>query len=196
MVADLLGLIAAGLLLVPSFAVLLVADWRWLILALAGQYVGVFLLVWISWPLEQAVVKLIAGWMGGAVLGTTLLNLEPQDTTSSQPINRLFRFFAGLLVVLLTISIAPQLVEWTPGASIVQVWGSSLLIGMGLLQLGLTQQPLRVVLALLTLLSGFEILYSVVEDSILIAGLLALATLGLSLVGSYILVAPTMTEAE
>ena len=196
MEADLLGFVGAGLLLLTSFGLVLASDWRWLILALAGQYMGVFLLVWISWPLEQAVVKVIAGWMGGAVLGTTLLNQPGGTTSAGQPINRLFRFFAGLLILLLTVSVAPLLVEWVPGASIVQAWGGSLLIGMGLLHLGLTQQPLRVVLSLLTLLAGFEILYSVVEDSILVAGLLALSTLGLSLVGAYLLVAPTMAEAE
>lgn len=196
MEADLLGLIAVGILVLTSFSLLLGADWRWLILALAGQYVGVFLLVWISWPLEQAVVKLIAGWMGGAVLGTTLLGLDSPDGKTPQPVNRLFRFFAGVLVVLVAFSVAPLLREWVPGASITQILGGALLLGMGLLHLGLTQEPLRVVLALLTMLSGFEILYSTVEESILVAGLLALTTLSLALVGAYLLTAPTMRAEE
>ncbi|HJS28314.1 MAG TPA: hypothetical protein VJ768_01740 [Anaerolineales bacterium] len=193
---DLLGLIAAGLLALTSLSLLLASDWRWMILALAGQYVGVFLLVWISWPLEQAVVKLIAGWMGGAILGTTLLSMEGDDWGARPSINRLFRTFAALLVILITTSVAPRLIDWVPGADLAQVWGGFLLFGMGLLHLGLTQQPLRVVLALLTLLSGFEVLYSAVEDSILVTGLLAVTTLSLCLVGAYLVMVPVLDEVD
>jgi hypothetical protein len=194
MQADLLGLISVGLLALTSFGLLLSTDWRWLILTLAVQYIGVFLLVWASWPLEQAVVTVIAGWMAGAVLGTTLLSVDDLDAGPSQPVNRLFRFFAGLLMLVFTYSISPRLLDWVPGASLIQIWGGWLLIGMGVLHLGLNQQPLRVVLALLTFLSGFEILYAVVENSILITGLLALVTIGVALAGSYLLVAPIMNE--
>ena len=71
-----------------------------------------------------------------------------------------------------------------------------ILMGMGLLQLGFTGQPLRTIIGLLTLLSGFEIIYVSVETSTLVAGLLASVNLGLSLVGAYLLVAPTMEETE
>jgi uncharacterized membrane protein len=67
--------------------------------------------------------------------------------------------------------------------------GSLLLIGMGLLHLGITSYVLRVVIGLMTVLSGFEILYSAVEGSILVAALLAVINLGLALVGAYLLIA-------
>jgi hypothetical protein len=51
-------------------------------------------------------------------------------------------------------------------------------------------------LGLLTVLSGFEILYAAVESSILITGLLAAVTLGLAVVGAYLLTAPTMEESS
>jgi hypothetical protein len=194
--ADLLGLIAVIILVFTSFGLLLSMDWRYLVLALAGQYLGVFLLVWISWPLEQAVVKLVAGWMAGAILGTTLINIEGSAARSGRQINRVFRFLAGTLILLFVFSITPSLIDWVPGATTAQIWGGLLLIGIGLLHLGLDQHPLRVVLALLTLLSGFEILYSVVEDSILVAGLLAGIDLSLAMVGAYLLLAPTLEEVE
>jgi hypothetical protein len=77
-----------------------------------------------------------------------------------------------------------------------QVWGGLILIGIGLLHLGLTAQPLRVVLGLLTVLSGFEILYAAVESATLVAGLLAGVNLGLALVGAYLLVSPGLEEAR
>jgi hypothetical protein len=51
----------------------------------------------------------------------------------------------------------------------------------------------------MTVLSGFEILYSAVEGSILVAALLAVINLGLALVGAYLMIAenaPQETEVE
>ncbi|MGE5375620.1 MAG: hypothetical protein ACM3XO_11245, partial [Bacteroidota bacterium] len=68
------------------------------------------------------------------------------------------------------------------------------LIGMGLLHLGITSYILRVVIGLMTVLSGFEILYAAVEGSILVAALLATINLGLALVGAYLLIAQNNAE--
>ncbi len=57
--------------------------------------------------------------------------------------------------------------------------GSLLLIGMGLLHLGITARILPVTIGLMTVLAGFEILYSSVEGSVLVAALLAVINLGL-----------------
>lgn len=65
---------------------------------------------------------------------------------------------------------------------------------MGLLQLSLTSNPLRVIIGILTSLSGFEILYAAIETSTLVTGLLAVVTLGLALVGAYLLITPTMEK--
>ena len=67
--------------------------------------------------------------------------------------------------------------------------GSLLLIGAGVVHLGVTSNLLRVTLGLLTMLTGFEILYAAVESSILVAGLLSVTSLGLGIVGSYLLIA-------
>jgi hypothetical protein len=72
--------------------------------------------------------------------------------------------------------------------------GSLLLVGMGLLHLGVSNHILRVTLGLMTALSGFEILYATVENSILVAGLLAIINLGLAFVGSYLLIASNVEE--
>jgi hypothetical protein len=74
--------------------------------------------------------------------------------------------------------------------------GGLMLIAMGLLHLGITSQVLRVTLGLMTVLTGFEILYATVEGSALVTGLLAVITLGLSLVGSYLMIASGSVEAE
>jgi hypothetical protein len=89
-----------------------------------------------------------------------------------------------------------RLVIWLPEITVQAAYGAMILISLGLLHLGLTTHPFRVVLGLLTILSGFEILYSAVESSILITGLLAIVTLGLAIAGAYMITAPTLEEAS
>ncbi len=66
----------------------------------------------------------------------------------------------------------------------------------GLLHLGMSTRPFREVVALLTTLAGFDLLYTGVEQSILVAGVQSLITLGLALVGSYVITAPSMRTGE
>jgi hypothetical protein len=116
------------------------------------------------------------------------LNQKETQEEHSWPSGIIFRLLAIILVVLVILSIAPGLVIWLPGnINLPVVEGSTILMGLGLLHLGMTAQPLRVIVGLLTVLAGFEILFAAVESSILVAGLLAGVNLGLAVVGIYIL---------
>jgi hypothetical protein len=180
----------AGVLLLVSL------EWRLSIGVLAFLYVGVFLLVSLSWPIERAVVKLVAGWMSGAVLGMALIGL-PEETHHPfrlKTVTSIFRLLVASLVLLVAISLAPKITEWIPEISLYQAYGGAILISLGLLHLGLTAQPLRVTLGLLTVLAGFEIFYAAVEDSTLVTGLLAGVDLGLALLGAYLISLPVVEE--
>jgi len=72
--------------------------------------------------------------------------------------------------------------------------GSLLLIGMGLLHLSVTDRILQVTVGLMTVLAGFEILYTAVESSTLMAALLAVVNLGLALAGSYLMIASNAVD--
>lgn len=186
-----LGFIAGAVLLVSW-------DWRISVGSLAVQYCCVFVLVSISWPIESAAVKLVAGLMASAVLGLALFNL-PDNLIQERRLVRseiIFRMIAAILAGLFAITGGSKLVEWFAEISIDQAYGALILITLGLIQLGLTMRPLRVVIGLLTVLSGFGIIHAAVENSILITGLLAVITLGLSIVGAYLLTAPTLEEAS
>jgi hypothetical protein len=54
---------------------------------------------------------------------------------------------------------------------------------------------MRVIIGLLTIISGFEIIYAVVEFSALVAGLLAGVTMGLAFLGVYLLFQSSIEEA-
>lgn len=57
---------------------------------------------------------------------------------------------------------------------------------LGLLQASIYKPPMRVVLGLLTLLSGFGIAYGAIESSLAVIALLVVVHLGLALAGSYL----------
>ena len=65
---------------------------------------------------------------------------------------------------------------------------------MGLLQIGFTDEPLYTSIGLLTITAGFEIIYALIDSSILVAGLLAGANLGIAMIGTYLLAAPQVED--
>ena len=183
--------IAVVTILITSIGLLLTRDWRWSIILLAIQYLGMFILTLQHWPLGMASVKVVAGWMSAAILGMTRSGMPSLnfDEQSFWPRGRLFRLLAAGMVLLIISAATPSVDTIMADAGYAVTGGSLLLIGMGLLHLGITSYILRVVIGLMTVLSGFEILYSAVEGSILVAALLAIINLGLALVGAYLLVA-------
>lgn len=183
-------------LAVTSIVLLMSQNWRLCVLALAVQYLAAFWLVALIWPVGLAAVKLVAGWMAGSLIGATQPESELLDDHFNSQAGRALRLIAALVILLVSYTLAPAVQEWIPG-NLAIVWGGVLLIGMGILQLGMTTLTLRVVFGLLTIVTGFEILYAVVEYSVLVTGILAFINLGLALVCAYLLASPSMQgEAE
>lgn len=193
-----ISLPALVLVFVTSTFLLLARDWRLLITVLALQYVGVFLLVVLSWSVEMAVVKVLTGWMAGAVLGVGVAIFPASWSVEERfsPSGWLFRLLAVGLVTLVIVSSAPRIADWLPDVEMEVILGSLVLIGNGLLNVSLTSHPFRVTVGLLTLLSGFEILYAALEVSALVAGLLAGVNLGLALAGAFLIVIPSMEAVD
>ena len=190
--------IAVGVMVITSAGLLFVRDWRWNIVLLSVQYLGMFVLMLQHWPVGMASVKVVAGWMSAAILGMTRSGLPDQtaDDENMWPRGRLFHLFAAATVVLIVAVVTPSVDTIMADAGFPVTNGGLLLIGMGLLHLGITARILRVAIGLMTVLSGFEIIYATVEGSILVAALLAVINLGLALVGSYLLIASNTQKAE
>jgi hypothetical protein len=190
--------IAAAVILITATGLLLTRDWRWSIILLAVQYLAMFVLTLQHWPLGMASVKVVAGWMSAAILGMTRSGISDVefDEEYTWPRGRLFRLFAAGTALLIVVVVTPTVdtVMADPGFAVTA--GSLLLIGLGLLHLGSTGSVLRVTMGLMTILAGFEIIYSAVEGSVLVAALLAMINLGLALVGAYLLVASNAQEIE
>jgi len=170
--------ILAGL---SSLILFLNQKWRWNILAIAVIYVSVFWMVLQVWSPGLAVVKLIAGWMAGAILGSAM----KEDTVSLAEENKVEQRFKLVIVMIMWIfsfSIMQRLSTKLPIPEAL-IWGGVLLIIMGILQISMSLQPIRIIFGLLVAFSGFEVLYAGVEQSLLVAGFLVIITLGIALIG-------------
>ena len=215
MIFETLPILMVILLGFTSTLLMVIRSWRLRIIILAVQYLGVFVLVIGSWPVEMAVAKLVAGWMASAILGMAMLEVPQSDqvvaelpfvetggasipsaTRPRQPIIHVFYLLVAVLVALAAISIAPTLQTWIPGVSQEQALGSVILVFMGTLHLAFRSRPFGITIGLMTALAGFEILYAAVESSVLVAGFMAAINLSLAMIGSYLLTAPYMESQE
>ena len=197
--ASLFQTLSVALLFLCAVGILLVKNWRWMTGLLALQYIGVLSLVSISWPVEIAVVKLVAGWMAAAVLFLTYVNIPDSAAETQNELSFPEIFFRGFTAVLIGISmysLVPVAMRWFLGATNQQTLGGLLLLGLGLLQLGLSREAIRIVIGVLTVISGFEILYATLEASVLMTGLLAILNIGIAFVGAYLLLASYLEETS
>jgi hypothetical protein len=165
---------------------LLSDSWRWTIAGLAIQYLVVFLLVAQIWPIGLAAIKLVAGWLAGVLLSMVNSPKQLEEPFLSPRSARIFRLFSAGLILMIVFAVTPSVNTLLPLPYHYLLIGL-MLIGMGVLQFGISQRHLRVILGLLTLLSGFEVIYSSLEGSALLAAILAAITLALGLIGSTIL---------
>lgn len=192
MVADIISWVSVGLAVVTSASILISRDWRISLGALALQYFSVFWLVTRHLPFAMGSIKLITGWMVIAVLGMTRLSLpgmEEGEQDAFFPRGASFRVTLMGIVVLVAVGATPRIEAVIPGLGLPVIAGGLVLIGAGVVHLGVTSDLMRVILGLMTMLSGFEILYAAVESAILVTGLLAAINLGLGALGSYLLMA-------
>lgn len=184
-----------GLIFITSMVMLVSQRARISIVALAIQYLAVFWLITQVWPVSLAAVKLVAGWMAVIVLSTSQPSGKLVDENLGTIYGRIFRALTALIVWIVIFSLEPVLKQVLPLDSSILL-GALGLLGMGLVQLGVSTRPLRVIIGLLTFLSGFEIVYAAVEGSLLVAGLLAAVTAGISLAGAYLLTLSHPQEDE
>ncbi len=130
----------------------------------------------ICWRVLACVATLAAGYgrreTGRRLDGHRIHRHDFANLNLQEPIEkywaqgRSFLLFMIGMAALFAVAAAPLIESTLPGIGIPVSIGGILLIVMGLLQLGITTQGLRVILGLLTTLSGFEILYAAMEGSV------------------------------
>jgi hypothetical protein len=163
---------------------------------LAAQYAAVAWLSALALPPQVAVVKVVAGMITCGVLALTAAGSRMQDGSATGVAGRAFRAIAGVLIVAAAIGIGQTNWMRVPDIQQEAAMAAALLMSLGLLQLGLFRTALRVCIGLITVLSGFEIAYSVIEPALAILALLASVHIGLALVVSYLTLMTRSPELE
>lgn len=179
-----------------QIVILLTRDKRIILVGLGIQYVIVFYYVNLIWPLGPSIIKLVAGGMSCVILGLSMVDI-PKSGIDNRGIflrTQIFKGLVGLIVILTVFSLAPRISLWIQGLSESLLVSSVILVAFGFLHIALSPMELKAIVGLLTAISGFEILFSSLENSLLLAGLIAGIHLGLALIGSYLIIHPESGE--
>ncbi|MBN1135720.1 MAG: hypothetical protein JXM73_04000 [Anaerolineae bacterium] len=209
-ISDILSFMAGlpsliGLILAAAI-IFLAADWRLSLAALLVQYILVGMALSPSIQQEVVIVKILAGVLAVVILylsarlvppapavsaggGETHLFLRLHVDWAAGPLGLPLRFLTVLLVGLAIVRLfqgyQPTLLP--TDLALAACW----LGGMGLLGLILSDDPLRVAPAALTILAGFDLAYAGLDQNLAVAGFCGVLTLLAALAFSYLILVPT-----
>lgn len=201
------GLPAAYLVLLAAGILTVIWDWRVAILALVGHYFAVGLLYAEVLDPRLAMVKLLVGVFVCLILYFTARQVGwgalPPDLSEEEALQwrgerRLrfglylspgslpFRLLLALLLIVVVVVLSRRPGYQLPAVPEAVNLAVYALVGLGLVNAGLTGEPLRSGIGLLLVLSGFELFYNTVEQSILMLAFLAGANLAVALAIAYL----------
>jgi hypothetical protein len=196
-----LALPALAGLLATATVLTLITDWRLRFVALALQYGLAALVLAQSVIWQVAAVKAVVGTLVVAILMLTgrQVNFARRTPLPGQPegrlsafrrielqTNLLFRIVAVALCAIAAWYLVTETGYAVPGLPLSLNLAGVLLAVLGLLGLGLTEEPISTGIALLTVLTGFDLLYAPLERSLAVVALIAAVHFGAALVVSYL----------
>ena len=171
--------------IVLSGAILVLEDRRYRLAVLAViELIGFILIVQI-WPIALALVKLISGWMGIALLTFAFI---PSDIKkeSNEPIpTKIFRLMLGVFGWIIVLTSIQGLNEWLP-ISYTNLFIGLIFFIIGMISLSLGLKTFDIILCLLVFLQGFDIIYSSLEGSALVTAMFAVIIISICLTGSFL----------
>lgn len=167
-----------------SGLVMIVSDWKWRLACLSMVQLIAFLLIAQIWPIALAAVKLLSGWIGIAILGSSLLVIDEQSGTEQNSSFRLFKFALTSLTWMVIIVLVQRLNIWLP-ISYTHLFSGLVFFLCGILFVSIHHSIIEAITGLLIFLAGFDIIYSSLEGSALVTGIYAVVVLLISLLGRY-----------
>lgn len=201
--------VTAGLMVVSR-------DWRLNVIALAVQYFFVALLMTQVVRLELAAVKALIGWLICLAFYLTEQQVKSLTRASGERSDLSFqgwfearvdgwrrqgisvRAAFGFMAAVVVSVAAVAAVSAIPISQVPEEFALAcyLLVGLGILLLGLSQDPLRVGVGMLMFLSGFDLFYVVLEPSLVVTGLLGSISFVIALGMAYLKTIQAATSDE
>ena len=204
------GFTAAYAVLLTAVLVIIIWDWRFALLALAAQYFFAGLLFVDLLDPRLAIVKLLAGWFACLILYVTARQVNwgghPQDVSTDElsdvapertfqigplkiPASLPLRLFLVLIMLGLLTSLFQRPDFALPVIASTMTYLSLAilaLVGLGVLGLALTSEPLKAGMGVLMFMTGFELFYSALDQSATMLIILAAVTLAIALIVAYL----------
>lgn len=196
--AFLRGAPSAYIVILTAAVILIIRDWRWSLIALLVQYLVVGLLFVDVLAPHLSFMKVIVGLFATLILYMTARQVNwgglPVDVTDEEsvqfrsyrfirfgpymlPTDSPFRVFLGLMVVFSAWALARNPLYPLPAVPQPVNLAIYALAGLGLVTLSLTSEPFKAGIGVLTMLTGFELFYSALEQSVAMIAFLSLINL-------------------
>jgi hypothetical protein len=188
-------------LVLTALIVFLTSDWRLSLTALLVQYILIGMVLTSSIRVEVAIVKTLVGVLAVSILYLTARHIQERKGSlgaelggrrflgiqlgwAAGPLGLPLRLLTILLVVVAVVRAFNnyQLPLVPADTAFVAVW----LGAMGMVGLILSSDALRVAPALLTILGGFDLVYSGLEPSLAVVGLWSTLILSTALAFAYL----------
>jgi hypothetical protein len=201
------GTLGTIVVLTTAATIFIVRDWRLSLISLAIQYLVVGLLFAEALLPHLAFMMVIVGLFITLILYITARQVNwgslPIDVSSEEafqlkqerlirlgpyvlPTDTPFRLFLGLTIGLIVFAISQGPLLQLPVVSSDLNGAIIGLVAFGLIGMSLTTEPLKAGLGLLTFMTGFELFYSSLEQSVAMLVMLAASNLILALAISYL----------
>lgn len=185
------------IIVITGMIILVFRDWRINFIALGVQYLAAFVLVNLSWPTGLALIKLMVGLMATTAIALTCLRQLTTKNQAEPTSSLIFRGVAGLVIIVVIFIITPVIQENVfPNVELLIGQSGMMLFGLTLMQSGMRSEPYLIIISLLSMMIGFETIYSALEISTLLTGLLVIVNLGLALVGIYFVTKSSEESAD
>lgn len=184
--------LALGYILAPTGAAgaTLSLSRRSSLVSLVGVFAGAALIVGVAEAPRVGLSLAVSGGACVAILATGFARSGwsfPGARTISLPGGRGFRLAAILLFGTAAWGLSSPFLEAIPQESPTRVTCALVVMGIGLLHLGLSQEQGSSGVGLLTTLVGFEILYAGLEPALAVRAVLAAIMVGIALVSAILL---------
>lgn len=159
-------------------------DRRIKLASLSIVYLLAFIIIIQVWPVALASVKLISGWMGVILIGASQISHFENKADPSPASKAIFQLLITALVWIVITAEAAAFNEWIP-IPYANLYLGLVIIAGGLINASVNQLLFDVIIGVLTLLAGFDIIYSSLEGSALVTGIFALMIILISLLSNY-----------
>jgi hypothetical protein len=195
---------AAVATLLTALIMIIIEDWRWSLFALAAQYILAGWLLTNALETQVAALKVLVGMMICLVLYITARQIDSSRGTAQacggKPrfarMGLPFRLLIGLLTSIVVLYVTSNGTVRLPVVPEHVNLAAVGLMTMGLLALGLNEEPLAAGMGLLTAITGFELFYHSLEQAVTVIGFVVALDFLIATVTAYLTVAHHWTPED